>query len=117
MIFAALTKYKLILVIGAFVVSNVASFGAGYWQRGLVETQRQVKLIKSYNESLNNELRKNNVLSQQLEDALKNQKEVVRVVREYVTKEIEKPVYRDCVVPSSGVSAINETARNLNGTR
>lgn len=40
-----------------------------------------------------------------------------KVITKLVEKEIEKPVYRECVFPASGMQLINDTATTLNTTR
>lgn len=56
-------------------------------------------------------------ISEQLAAALGGQEEVTRYVTRTVTKEIEKPVYRDCVVPSTGVRILRGNVDRLNTLR
>ena len=113
-----LLKYwKAIVIAGVAITVITGSFGSGYRYRGLIETERQAKLKEEYDDYINKQNEVNRNLSTQLEDALKKLKQNQRVVTKYVRVEVEKPVYRDCVVPSSGVQLLNETADKLNGTR
>lgn len=110
-------KSKWVIIPIIVILGVVLGFSYGYKYRGLLAADEQRQLQLEYARYINNELRKNNELSQKLEDALKNQKETTKVVTKYVTKEIEKPVYRECVVPDSGVRTIQESVDGFNRSR
>jgi len=80
-------------------------------QQYLLETERRLT------ERIEEEIRKNGVISKQLQEEIKKQKVVVRRVTQYVEKEIEKVIYRECVIPPSGVSTLNRAAREHNDSR
>ena len=56
-------------------------------------------------------------VSGKLQDALQNNSETGETNVQYITTEIEKPVYRDTRLPASGVSVLSESAQRLNATR
>lgn len=56
-------------------------------------------------------------LSGRLQAALQSVEIVERVVNRNIIREVEKPVYRDCIVPETGTGLINKSTDQLNGTR
>lgn len=85
--------------------------------QALEAEKRRLEYEKELTARIEDELRKNGKLSKQLEEAIKNQKVVNREVVKYVTNEIQKTVYSECVVPPSGVSALVQAARDYNTAR
>lgn len=108
-------KYLAVVLIVLGLLSG--AYYQGYKNRGLVESENQLKIAEEWNRKLLSEIQKNLRLSSQLTEAKKN----VRVIREEViknvTKEIENPVYSECIVPPSGVSALNAAADEFNRER
>lgn len=86
-------------------------------QEALKRQQETLEIEKRLTARINEEIAKNGKISKALEEEIKKQKIITKRVIEYVTKEIEKPVYRECVIPPSGVSTLNRTARDYNATR
>jgi hypothetical protein len=102
-----------ILIGGFFGVS----FHMGYKYRLGIETQNLLEMEENFKAELLHELSKNADLAKKLEEEKRKTKVVTKEVIRYVRKEIEKPVYRECVVPDSGVSKINDAAEQFNNQR
>lgn len=122
----ALLKY-LAIVLAVLGIAG-ASWYKGYTLgKDVVEGEKQEILKqqaedraaaeKKWAEDLAREVAKNNELSIKLEDALKKRTTTTKEVIKYVRKEIEKPVYRECVVPPSGVSTLGEISKRYNRER
>jgi len=56
-------------------------------------------------------------VSGKLQDALGKNGDTVNVVTKTITKEVEKPVYRDSHLPSSGVQVLSDAAERFNSLR
>lgn len=56
-------------------------------------------------------------VSGKLQDALAGKKVVYEEVTNTIVKEVEKPVYRESHLPSSGVQVLSDAAERLNTTR
>lgn len=81
------------------------------------QTSSELSTLKesvAYERGLMDELR---VTSTKLQDALTNVRTVTEWRTRTVTKEIEKPVYSQCIVPDTGVQILNENVEKLNGLR
>lgn len=119
-ILAALMSRTALKYGGSLLVIAIALGGTyykGYKDRGAKETAQQLEAQKEWNRVLTAEIQKNNKLSFDLESARKNVRVVRKEVIKYVTKEIEKPIYTECIVPPSGVSALNAAADKFNRER
>lgn len=68
----------------------------------------------AYERGLMDELR---VTSTKLQDALVNVRTVTEWRTRTVTNEIEKPVYKSCIIPDTGVEILNMNVEKLNGLR
>ena len=86
--------------------------------RQALEAEKQrLEYEKELTARIEDELRKNGVISKQLEEEMKKRKVVTREVVKYVNLEIQKTVYRECVVPPTGVSTLIKAARDYNAPR
>lgn len=56
-------------------------------------------------------------VSEKLQNALTAVRTEIEYRDRVITREIEKPVYKTCIVPESGVSILNESARRYNEMR
>jgi len=56
-------------------------------------------------------------VSQKLQEALSSKDVIYVDVVRNIVKEIEKPVYRSCALPPSGVQVISDAAEQYNATR
>lgn len=56
-------------------------------------------------------------VSERLQNALNNVRVETRYIDRVITKEIEKPIYRECVVPDTGTTILNDNADRLNRLR
>lgn len=83
-------------------------------KRLLDEEKLRLEQERELTARIEEELKKNGQISKQLEEELKKKKVVTREVIKYVATEIEKTVYRECVIPPSGVSALIQAAREYN---
>ena len=116
-VLALLGKGKSIAIIVAVTVALGGAYWKGYKDRGAKELEAQIAVIEEWNRKLQAEVKKNLKLSHDLELAKAKVRVVKQEVVRYVTKEIEKPVYRECIIPPSGVSALNKAADSFNRER
>lgn len=56
-------------------------------------------------------------ISTEYQDFLKTNKDTVKVIHDTRIKEIEKPIYTECVIPISGLQNLNESIGRLNKDR
>lgn len=124
LLFKSLVPYvELIRVIG-LVLTVILIFSAGWKLRDFQQTESEFKEMTSI-------IRQRDVLdlqkqalettvaeqSAQLERQLSSNDREIRYITKTVTKEVEKPVYKDCVVPVSGIESLKEAQRKLNEVR
>lgn len=119
----AVIKYT---AIGLFLVGLIGlGFWAGYDYRDLKADREEKKELQAALKALSAEIEHNNKLQAELTKisvdynvllADKLEPEVRYVTRE-VVREIEKPIYSDCVIPASGVQLYNDAVRRLNKAR
>jgi len=83
-------------------------------QNYLNEEQKQKDLLQ---QEINTKNEENNKLSAELEIAQKNRRIVQNVITKEIKTEVEKPVYRDCIIPLSGVQLLNKMSESLNKSR
>lgn len=119
---------KLAIAIVLFTIGSlVGSTGANIVARGKIKTMEanhqkfvneklleEQKARQALQDLINTERAEKDIIAAQLEKSLKTVKVVEKNVREIITKEIEKPVYRDCVLPSTGVRNLREAAVSNN---
>jgi len=99
-----LTPYIMYIKMGAAILVVALSFGAGY----LLKT---MQVAEKENERLQKEY---NVLSGKvIELAGQNDTIQTRTI-ERVTTEVEKPIYKECIIPSSGIEILNTQVEELN---
>jgi len=111
---AAIAPYTLLLKILLLAAIVGCSFYAGYKQKSLVveaahakqlqgEIDKREKLQKLYDE-----------LSASIVDSTQQNDVVQETIIRRVYVEVEKPVYRECVIPSSGITIQNEQIEQFN---
>lgn len=109
-----LSNYKALALASLFIVG----FTMGWYVHGLVYSARQA-------ESLREEILAKQEAEQQLRDISADYESKLALLRvsqdntkEVITHEIQKiPVYRDCILPVTGVQLINETIAANNAAR
>ena len=107
-----------------FAVTFGVGHHYGYDKRDLeVQTERVVALEqaatreKNLRIELQVERDRLATVSGKLQDALQSNEGVGNVVTKTITREVEKPVYRDTRLPSSGVQVLADAAREFNSVR
>jgi predicted transcriptional regulator len=109
-----LTPYIMYIKIGAAILVIALSFGAGYRLKTMQVAEKENELLKAAiaeNERLQKEY--NALSGKVIELAGQNDTIQTRTI-ERVTTEVEKPVYRECVVPASGIEILNAQVEELN---
>lgn len=94
-----------------------ASFYAGFKYSAALESAAKAQLIIDNQELLATEASRRHEISMEYEKKLQAAKEKSRVVYRTIEKEIEKPVYKECVVPTTGVKILTDKAEELNRAR
>lgn len=103
-----------LLIIGAW---SYFCYDLGYDKKDL---EHKTAILKEKDDQKKREdaLRKElSETSEKLQNALSNIKTETVYVDRVVTKEIEKPVYGQCIVPDTGVELMRENADRLNNLR
>jgi hypothetical protein len=109
-----LTPYIMYIKIGAAVLVVALAFGAGYRLKTMQVAEKENELLKAAiaeNERLQKEY--NNLSGKVIELAGQNDTIQTRTI-ERVTTEVEKPIYKECVVPASGIEILNTQVEELN---
>lgn len=94
-----------------------ASFYAGFKYSAALEAAEKAQLIIDNQELLATEAARRHQISLEYEKKIQEAKDKARVVYRTIEKEIEKPVYKECVVPTTGVKILNDKADELNRDR
>lgn len=115
-----------IALIAALLFAITFGYGrhTGYDKRDLeVQTERVVALeqaaVREKNLRIELETERNRLstVSGKLQEALQNNEGVGNEVTKTITREVEKPVYRDTHLPASGVQVLSDSARQFNDLR
>lgn len=76
------------------------------------------KTESAYTKSINREIARNNTISRALEVALERKDATAKEIITRIEKEIvDRPVYLECIVPSSGMSILGEISERYNRER
>lgn len=94
-----------------------ASFYAGFKYSAALEAAAKAQLIIDNQELLATEASRRHEISMEYEKKLQAAKEKARVVYRTIEKEVEKPVYKECIVPTTGVKILTDKAEELNRAR
>jgi len=98
------------LIVGALVIAALVWFG--WYVKGNIETARRTKELEAAIELKDKQQEEMLLKSQGLEEELAKQRAYVRRMEGLVTNEINKnDVYRNCIVPLSGLRLINEAIK------
>tara|TARA_B100001093_G_scaffold520419_1_gene615661 strand:+ start:5217 stop:5669 length:453 start_codon:yes stop_codon:yes gene_type:complete len=108
-----ITHWKAIL----FGIMIVGSFGAGWKFNSALEAEARANLAAEYELELDKEEERRALISMEYEEKLKTQKRKVKVIYKTVEKEVEKTVYKQCVIPPSGINLVRNTIEELNFDR
>lgn len=108
--------WKLAPAIGALALIAMA-FIAGIRYNEADHVREQANLVLQAQKDLQAEIDKRHQLALEYEKKLQDLAGKVRTVVKTVEKEVEKPIYKECILPATGVSAINNAAKILNETR
>lgn len=88
------------------------------YQKAVVEYQQEVIKIKDENNAeLQRLLNKYTEAAVLFEKDLSELKTKEKIINNTVVKEVEKPVYNQCLVPDTGVKIHNDAVDTLNETR
>jgi hypothetical protein len=90
-------------------------FGYDYADSKCEADKRQA--LQSAVEQRDQQQDKYNRMAGWYEKRLANVRKQERVVTKVVEKEIEKPVYSQCIIPDSGVQLLNDSASSFNSSR
>lgn len=109
-----LIKYWKPIAIG---VAIIGVFFAGVRYKSATCEVERLELIAEYTQIIQEEVDRRQQISevyeQQMAELRSQQREIIREVE----VEIEKPIYRECKVPDSGIKLINDTINKLNNLR
>lgn len=108
--------WKLAPAIGALALIAMA-FIAGIRYNEADHVREQANLVLQAQKDLQAEIDKRHQLALEYEKKLQDLAGKVRTIVKTVEKEVEKPIYKECVLPATGVSTINNAAKTLNETR
>lgn len=108
--------WKLAPAIVALALIAMA-FIAGIRYNEADHVREQANLVLQAQKDLQAEIDKRHQLALEYEKKLQDLAGKVRTIVKTVEKEVEKPIYKECVLPVTGVSAINSAAKTLNETR
>lgn len=109
-----LLKYWKPIAIG---VAIIGVFFAGVRYKSASCEVEKLELIAQYTQMIQEEVDRRQQISeiyeQQIAELRVQQREIIREVE----VEIEKPIYKECKVPNSGIKLLNDTVDKLNNIR
>ena len=108
--------WKLAPAIIGFLICT-AAFVAGYKYSSALADKEKADLIIQNQKLIQEENKRMHDISLDYEKKLQDAKEKVRVIVKTIKTEVDKPVYKECIVPVTGVKVINDTANTLNDVR
>lgn len=108
--------WKLAPAIGALILIALA-FGAGYRYNEANHIREKAELAIQAQKDMQAEIDRKHQLALEYEKKLQDMAGKVRTIVKTVEKEVEKPIYKECVLPVTGVATINNAAKTLNETR
>lgn len=108
--------WKLAPAIGALVLIAIA-FIAGARYNEAEHVREKAELMIKAQKDLQAEIDRKHQLALDYEKKLQDMAGKVRTIVKTVEKEVEKPIYKECVLPVTGVATINNAAKTLNETR
>lgn len=94
-----------------------ASFFAGFKYSSALEESAKAKLVLEKQEAINAEAERRHAVSLEYEKKIQDAKEKAKTIYKTLEREIEKPVYKECVIPASGVTRLNDSAKEFNENR
>jgi len=109
-----LTKYWKPLVA---LVAIVAAFMAGKAYESNACEVEKAEIVQQFTQLIQEEVDRRYQVSQVYEQRMQELRDTTRTITEVVEVEVEKPVYRECKVPKSGVELLNQNINKLNSTR
>lgn len=99
------------------VVAVVLAFWAGKSYESSICEVEKTEIVQQFTQLIQEEVDRRYEVSKQYEDRIQQLRDNVRTITEVVEVEVEKPVYRECKVPDSGIKLLNENIEKLNSTR
>lgn len=108
--------WKLAPAIGALILLALA-FIAGARYNEADHVREKADLMIKAQKDLQAEIDRKHQLALDYEKKLQDMAGKVRTIVKTVEKEVEKPIYKECVLPVTGVATINNAAKTLNETR
>lgn len=108
--------WKLAPAIGALILLALA-FVAGARYNEAEHVREKAELMIKAQKDLQAEIDRKHQLALDYEKKLQDMAGKVRTIVKTVEKEVEKPIYKECVLPVTGVATINNAAKTLNETR
>lgn len=99
------------------VLAVVGSFWAGKSYESNICEVEKTEIVQQFTQLIQEEVDRRYEVSKEYEERIRQLRENVRTITEVVEVEVEKPVYRECKVPESGVKLLNENIEKLNSTR
>lgn len=108
--------WKLAPAIGALILLAIA-FIAGVRYNEAEHVREKAELVIKAQKDLQAEIDRKHQLALDYEKKLQDMAGKVRTIVKTVEKEVEKPIYKECVLPVTGVATINNAAKTLNETR
>lgn len=108
--------WKLAPAIGALILLALA-FVAGARYNEAEHVREKAELMIKAQKDLQAEIDRKHQLALDYEKKLQDMAGKVRTIVKTVEKEVEKPIYKECVLPVTGVATINNAAKTLNEAR
>ena len=94
-----------------------ASFFAGFKYSSALEESAKAKIALEKQEAINAEAERRHAISLDYEKKLQEARDKTKTIYKTLEREIEKPIYKECVIPQSGVTRLNESAKEFNEIR
>lgn len=95
----------------------VASFYAGFKYSSALEEAEKARLVIERQEAVNAEIKRLHEVSLDYEKKIQEARDKAKVVYKTLEREIEKPVYKECVIPATGTANLNDSAKTFNEKR
>lgn len=112
-----LSEIKFAVVSIALISAIGGSYFYGRHEQSVSDQLLAAKDQAAMQVKIDTETSRRNDISQKFEDKLDNLKIVNTTITKNVTTELQKQIYTDCKLPTSGTALINSNADQLNAAR
>ena len=105
------------------LVSLIIVAGIAYISKRLYDVGYEAATVKcemsrkELRDAIAAEVARREKVEKEYDEVVNKTKEKVKVVTRTITKEVEKPIYKECKLPETGTAALRDVVKELNSVR